>query len=154
MTGWRVGYACAAPALVEAMVTLQSQDTTHPTLFAQHGAVAALEGPPDALAAMTAEYAARRDLILAELATVPGFRCAPPEGAFYLFPDVREALAVTGCGDDNELALRLLQEAGVAVVAGSAFAGAGHVRLSYAVSRDEIRAGAERIRRWLQEARR
>ncbi len=152
MTGWRVGYACADPRLVQAMVTLQSQDTTHPTLFAQHGALAALQGPGEALAAMTSEYAARRRLILEEMATVPGFRCAPPDGAFYLFPDVREAMARTGCADDAELALRLLREAGVAVVAGSAFAGPGHVRLSYAVSRDEIRAGAGRIRTWVREA--
>ena len=150
MTGWRVGYAWGTEKLVRALLQIQSQDTTHPATFAQHAAVAALTGPRQALLEMRREYAVRRELVLEELATVPGFRCAPPDGAFYLFPDVREAMAGKECPDDAVFALRALREAHVAVVAGSAFAGPGCVRLSFAASPQDLREAMRRLRRWLE----
>ncbi len=149
MTGWRVGYACAPEPLARALVQLQSQDTTHPATFVQHAAVAALEGPRAPLEKMRSAYAERLRLMLEELRTVPGFTCAPPDGTFYLFPEVRAAMQRKQCADDRDFALRLLQEAHVSVVAGSAFAGPGCVRLSYAASSDDLREAMGRIRGWL-----
>ncbi|MFQ5669842.1 MAG: pyridoxal phosphate-dependent aminotransferase [Acidobacteriota bacterium] len=150
MTGWRVGYAaCFAERLALAMITLQSHDTTHPTTFAQHAALAALVEPDAGLERMKAEYAARRKLMLGGMEELPGFRCAPPGGAFYIFPDVTEVVKRTGCRDDVELAARLLREARVAVVPGTAFFAPGHLRLSYAVSRGDIREGLGRLKQWL-----
>ncbi|TDI40448.1 MAG: pyridoxal phosphate-dependent aminotransferase [Acidobacteria bacterium] len=149
MTGWRVGYTWSESALTQGLRTLQSQDTTHPATFAQLGALAALEGPQEPLQAMVAAYARRRRLILSELEKVPGFVCVPPRGAFYVFPDVRGAMERVGCKDDMEFAVRALQEAGVAMVAGGAFACPGHVRLTYAVSEEDIREGVARLARWV-----
>lgn len=151
MTGWRVGYACAPEPLARALVQLQSQDTTHPATFIQHAAVAALEGPHTAVEEMRRSYAERCQLMLTELKTLPGFRCVPPDGTFYLFPDVREAMQRKGCASDGEFAVRLLREAHVGTVAGSAFAGPGCIRLSYAASQDDLREAMRRIRRWLEE---
>jgi len=149
MTGWRVGWAWGPGPWVRGMVTLQSQDTTHPTTFAQHGALAALASDGREVAAMREEYAARRRLMLEGLAGLPGILTVAPEGAFYVFPEVSEAAAARGCADDTEFALRLLREAHVAVVGGAAFGAPGHVRLSYALGRDAITEGLERLRRWL-----
>ena len=150
MTGWRIGWAWGPAPLVRAMVTLQSQDTTHPTTFAQHGALAALAGDDREVQAMRAEYAARRLLVLAGLEGLPGVRTVPPEGAFYVFPDISAAARERGCADDGEFALRLLREAHVAVVGGTAFGAPGHVRLSYALGRDAIAEGLRRIREWIE----
>jgi aspartate aminotransferase len=152
MTGWRVGWAWGAAPLIHSMVTLQSQDATHPATFAQRAAIAALEGPAEPVARMREEYAARRELILAGLQRIPGFACAPPSGAFYVFPDVREAMERVGAPDDVVFARRLLEEAHVATVAGTAFNGPGHLRFSYALSRDRIGEGLRRIAAWLESA--
>lgn len=152
MTGWRVGYTWSPAALHKALQTLQSQDTTHPATFVQYAAVAALEGPQDSLKEMVAVYGRRRQVILEALSRIPGITCDAPRGAFYVFPDVRGAMERTGCADDVEFALRALQEAGVAMVAGSAFAGPGHVRLTYAVSEEDINEGVARLGKWVEEA--
>ncbi|MFQ5719368.1 MAG: pyridoxal phosphate-dependent aminotransferase [Acidobacteriota bacterium] len=149
MTGWRVGYVCGPLPLVRAVTRLQSQDTTHPATFAQHGAIAALTGPGDATMMMRSEYRRRCRLMLDELRTLAGFSCAPPRGAFYLFPDVTGAMERKSCADDGEFADRLLHEAHVAVVAGSAFCGPGCVRMSYAVADDDLHEAMRRIREWL-----
>ena len=103
---------------------------------------------------MVAAYGRRRELILAEMENIPGFTCVPPRGAFYVFPDVTGAMERTGCSDDTGFALRALQEAGVAMVAGSAFGCPGHVRLTYAVSENDIREGVARLARWVGQGRR
>ena len=153
MTGWRVGYTWSPAALHKALQTLQSQDTTHPATFVQYAAVAALEGPQDPVKEMVATYGRRRQVILEALAGIPGITCDAPRGAFYVFPDVRGAMERTGCSSDVEFALRALQEAGVAMVAGTAFAGPGHVRLTYAVSEEDIKEGVSRLGKWVQDAR-
>lgn len=149
MTGWRLGFAWAPPDLIKGMLKIQSQDTSHPVTFAQRAAVAALTGPEVPLQEMQTEYAARRELVLRELESIPGFSCVPPEGAFYVFPDVREAMQLKGIADDATFALKTLQEAHVSVVAGSAFGGPGCIRMSYAASRQELRDGLGRIRDWM-----
>jgi aspartate aminotransferase len=143
MTGWRLGYAIVPETLRDAYGTLLINTVSGATTFAQVGAVEALRGPQDAVDAMVAEFRARRDLVVDGLNEIPGIRCARPTGAFYVFPDV----AGTGLSGD-EMAARLLTEAGVCVLSGTAFGGVGggHVRISYANSRENLSEALDRIR--------
>lgn len=143
MTGWRLGYAIVPPSLVGTYGQLIINTVSCASTFAQIGAVAALTGPQDDVDAMVVELRARRDLIVAGLNEIPGIRCATPVGAFYVFPDV------SGTGlSGAELAERLLHEAGVCVLAGTAFGGHGgdHIRISYATSRANLTEALGRIR--------
>src|SRR5947199_8316812 len=88
MTGWRIGYTAAPAELTRAMTVLQGQTTTNPTSIAQAAAAAALTGPQDSVAAMEREFTERLALMVEGLGTIPGVRLAPPQGAFYVFPDV------------------------------------------------------------------
>jgi aspartate/methionine/tyrosine aminotransferase len=142
MTGWRLGYAIVPPALVGMYGQLIINTISCAPTFAQIGAVEALRGPQDDVDAMVVEFRARRDLIVDGLNAIPGIRCLRPTGAFYAFPDI------SGTGlSGAELAERLLQEAGVCVLAGTAFGGFGrdHVRISYANSRENLSLALERI---------
>src|SRR5262245_55759523 len=142
MTGWRLGYAIVPPSLVGMYGQLIINSISCAPTFAQVGAVEALRGPQDAVDAMVTEFHARRDLIVDGLNAIPGIRCLRPTGAFYAFPEI------SGTGlSGAELADRLLQEAGVCVLAGTAFGGVGrdHVRISYANSRENIAAALGRI---------
>ncbi|RYG66835.1 aminotransferase class I/II-fold pyridoxal phosphate-dependent enzyme [bacterium] len=143
MTGWRLGYCAAPEPVAKAMATLQDAVTSNPTSFVQDGAIAALALPDADIEAMRVEFEARRTLIVEGLNAIPGFRCGMPGGAFYAFPDVSGALRPGE--DDLEFAAALLAEAEVAVVPGSVFEGAGHIRLSYATSRETIAKGLDRI---------
>ena len=144
MTGWRIGFAAAPLPVAKAMSNFQDQVTSNPTSFAQVGATEAYRLPPSSVEAMREEFEARRDLIVKELSAIEGVYVPVPKGAFYAFPDVTAFLRgrVT---TDAELAEYLLAEAQVACVPGSVFEGAGHIRLSYATSRENIRRGIARI---------
>jgi aspartate aminotransferase len=146
MTGWRLGYAVVPEALVPTYGQLVINTISCAPTFAQVGAVAALDGPQDDVEAMVVEFKARRDLVVAGLNDIPGIRCATPVGAFYAFPDV-SGTGLTGA----EMAERLLQEAGVCVLAGTAFGGVGveHVRISYANSRENLTEALGRIGRFV-----
>jgi aspartate aminotransferase len=135
MTGWRLGYAALPAALVEPMVRLAINVHSCVAPATQLAGVAALTGPMDSVRAMVASLEERRDLLVAGLNALPGIRCATPKGAFYAFPNVTD----TGL-DANVLADRLLQEAGVALLSGSAFGrhGRGYLRLSTAAPRETI----------------
>jgi aspartate aminotransferase len=150
MTGWRCGYAAAPEALVEPLTRFVVNSTSCVPPFVQLAGVAALEGPMDAVEAMMAEFRARRALVVEGLNELPGVSCRMPRGAFYAFPNV----SGTVFGAD-ELARRLLDEAGVAVLAGSAFGrvGADNLRLSYANSRENLARALERIGAFLESAR-
>jgi aspartate aminotransferase len=150
MTGWRIGYAIAPPEIAQAMSNLQDQVTSNPTSFAQAGAIIAMQMDDSDVEAMRGEFEARRDLILAELATIPGFQTCVPHGAFYAFPDISAHLGAR-FANDVELADFLLDHAHVATVPGSVFSGNGHIRLSYATSRAKIVEGISRIRNALQQ---
>ena len=143
MTGWRLGYAAVPSELVDPLTRLIVNSTSCVPPFAQLAGVAALEGPQDAVDAMVAEFRRRRDFLVPALNTIPGFRCIEPGGAFYAFPNV-SALPIGA----DELAERLLDEAGVALLAGSSFGrhGADHVRISYASSLGSLEQAVERIR--------
>lgn len=146
MTGWRVGYALGPRQVIAGLTRLQSHDATHPTSFAQAAAVVALESDDAPVREMLEEYTRRRKVILQGLASVPGMECPTPGGAFYAFPDVRELCRRTGCSSSQELAVRLLQDAQVAVVPGEAFGCEGFLRLSYALSVPRIEEGIRRLR--------
>jgi aminotransferase len=142
MTGWRLGYVAAPRQLMSAMVKVHQNLTTCAVSFAQAGAVAALQGPQDCVAAMVAEFQRRRDMLVEALNKMPGVRCTMPEGAFYVFPNVR-SLGMTS----DDLASYLLREAHIAVVPGTSFGpgGEGFLRISYANSYDQIREGMQRM---------
>jgi len=148
MTGWRIGYGVMPEWLVDAVNKLMVNSNSCTASFTQRAALAALTGPQDAVERMVAEFRRRRDAFVAGLNSLPGFRCRPPEGAFYAFPNI------TGTGfTSRELAGRLLLEAGVAALSGTGFGefGEGYLRLSYANSLENLLEAVERIRRWLAE---
>ncbi|MGP1395865.1 MAG: pyridoxal phosphate-dependent aminotransferase [Inquilinaceae bacterium] len=143
MTGWRLGFAVWPAHLVEGATRLAVNSHSCVNAAAQHAGVAALEGPQDAVDTMVAAFAERRRVIVDGLNGLPGFRCTEPGGAFYAFPNI------TGTGQPaRDLQTRLLEEAGVATVAGTSFGagGEGFLRFSYANSTDNIRAALDRVR--------
>ena len=141
MTGYRVGWLlCKNTAFIQACTRLQGQQLTCATMVAQRAAEAALTGSQECVEEMRQVFAERRALICQLAAEVPGFRFNPPKGAFYLFPDV----SAIGTGD--EVAEMLLEKAHVAVVSGSAFGCPSCIRLSYAISTEEITNAMRRIR--------
>lgn len=144
MTGWRLGYAVAPKALAAKLDQLMINSSSCAAGFTQMAAIEALSAPESehAVARMVKVFEHRRNLIVDGINKIPGMRCARPQGAFYAFPNIE----ATGFGE-RELAERLLTEAGVAVLPGTAFghAGAGFIRLAYTQSEDELKRGLDRI---------
>jgi len=146
MTGWRCGFAAVPEALVDPLTRFFVNSTSCVPPFVQLAGVAALTGPQDEPRAMMEEFRARRELIVTGLNELPGVSCRTPRGAFYAFPNVSRVPL-----PPDELADRLLEEAGVAVLAGSAFGrvGSDNLRLSYANSRENLALAIERMRGFL-----
>jgi aspartate aminotransferase len=147
MTGWRVGYAVAPLAVVEAMTTLQGHVNTNTALPCQYAALAALteaDARSRAIAAMVEAFAARRALLLSAMAGIRGIEPLPPDGAFYLWIDAREWCDALG-GDSAELCFDLLDHEGLALVPGSAFGVEGHVRLSFAAAKPVLEEAVGRL---------
>jgi aspartate/methionine/tyrosine aminotransferase len=149
MTGWRLGYSVWPESLIAQAQRLAINCHSCVNASAQFAGIAALTGPQDAVHSMVAAFAERRKMIVAALNGLPGFRCANPGGAFYAFPNV----AGTGF-DAKGLQTRLLDEAGVATIAGTSFGAFGedYLRFSYASSLDQLREAVERIRQFLGNA--
>jgi aspartate/methionine/tyrosine aminotransferase len=147
MTGWRCGFAAVPAALVDPLVRFFVNSTSCVPPFVQLAGVAALTGPQDEPRAMLEEFRRRRGLIVAGLNDLPGVSCVMPRGAFYAFPNVRDVPIAA-----EELAGRLLEEAGVAVLAGTAFGQVGrdNLRLSYANSPENLERALERMRGLLE----
>ncbi len=150
MTGWRIGYCTGPRPLLGAMNKLQSQSTTNPSSISQWAAVEALNGPQEFLKGWRDVFQGRRDLVVAGLNANTGLDCLTPEGAFYVFPSVKRLLGKTSGGgraltDDAAFVLALLEETGVALVHGTAFGLAGHMRLSYAASNAQLEDAVSRI---------
>ena len=144
MTGYRIGWLMSKnQTFVNACIRLQGQQLTCATMIAQKAAEAALTGDQKCVKEMRDIFAARCELICQLASEIPGLKFHKPEGAFYLFPDV------SAWGTGNEVAERLLEEAHVAVVSGSAFGCPSCIRLSYAISEDEIRTAMSRIATFL-----
>jgi aspartate aminotransferase len=149
MTGWRLGYGVMPAWLAEAVTTLQVNSNSCTSAATQHAGLEALTGPQESVDTMLAEFRARRDLVVEGLNALPGVECLMPDGAFYAFPRI----AGTGHSSDA-LADLLLNEAGVACLSGTAFGryGEGHLRLSYANSRENIARALERMGEVLSKA--
>ena len=150
MTGWRIGF-CGGPAdLIKAMTKIQGQSTSNPNAIAQKAALAALTGPTDALQTMVATYQTRRSWLVEAINAIPGMHAITPDGAFYVFPSISGWLGKTTADgrtldDDVVVCEWLLEEAGVALVPGTAFGSPGHVRFSYAVSQATLEDAVRRI---------
>jgi aspartate aminotransferase len=142
MTGFRIGVATGPAWLIEAMGRLQSNSSGNPASISQAGAVAAFEGPQDFLEGWRERFRARRDLVVAAVNAIPGLSCPVPDGAFYVFVDA--APLMSRFGDDNALALHLLEH-GVAVVAASAFGGKDGFRISFAADEAVLEEAMRRI---------
>lgn len=155
MTGWRIGYAAGPEPIITAMENIQSQSTSNPTSISQVAAEAALNGDQGCIAPMVAAFRERHRFVVDRLNRMPGMRCLPGGGAFYAFPDAREAIhrlhACNTLQDGSDLAFSeyLLEQAGVAVVPGSAFGAEGYIRLSFATSLDNLEKALERIHKSL-----
>jgi aspartate aminotransferase len=153
MTGWRIGFCGAPVELIKAMDKLQSQSTSNTSSVSQAAAVAALNGPEDALGDMVKVYKERRDLVVDMLNQAEGITCHKPEGAFYVFPAVHGCIGkITPKGakitNDEDFVTALLDEEGVAAVHGAAFVYPGHFRISYATSTEALREACTRIQRF------
>jgi aspartate aminotransferase len=152
MTGWRIGY-CGGPAeLIEAMENVQSHSTSNPTSISQYAAEAAITGDQSCIQPMVEAFIERGRVVAEGLNRIPGVRCLAPTGAFYAFPDCREAirnLHATGrIATATDLALcdyLLAQPQAVAAVPGSAFGAEGYLRISFATSMENIRKAVERM---------
>lgn len=144
MTGWRLGYAVAPKELIDAMDLLVLNTFTCTAEFTQVAAIEALQDSTSAVDAMVAEYCKRRDLFVTKLNAIPGFRCQTPEGAFYAWVNIED----TGLPAE-EVARLLLEEAGVAGIAGAAFgpAGKNYLRFSLVSARNLLEEALERIER-------
>ena len=148
MCGWRLGYGVAPQPLAAKMETLMINSSSCAAAFTQMAAIEAWEAPESeaAVTRMVETFRARRDLVVDGLNALPGVRCARPEGAVYAFPNIE------GTGiPEKQLADELLEEAGVAVLAGTAFgpAGKGFIRLAYTQGEEDLRKGLERMADYL-----
>lgn len=148
MTGWRIGFVVAPEEIIEVMLELQEHTFVHPSSISQMAAIAALRGPKEHVQRMLKEYAERREIITKELNSMPGVTCLKPEGAFYVFPNIKE----TGMSSEK-IAMYLLEEAKIITVPGTAFGsyGEGYIRISYTTSKEKIKEAMDRMRTALEK---
>ncbi len=149
MTGWRIGYMAGPAHIIKAVDKIQSQSTSNPNSIAQKASVEAISGPQDFIRIMLDAFQERKDYIVRRLNNMNGIRCFSPNGAFYAFPNVSSYYGRSFNGrtitDSTSFTEFLLEEAKVAVVPGVAFGADDNVRLSYAISMEQIREGLDRI---------
>jgi aspartate aminotransferase len=145
MTGWRIGYAAGNETIIKAMTNLASHSTSNPTTTSQYGAVAAYMGDQQPVEDMRKSFEERLNIVFEKLNNIPGFDCIKPQGAFYLFPNVKEAARLTGYENVDIFVQALLEEAKVAVIPGSGFGSEDNIRLSYATSLDSMEQAIARI---------
>jgi len=151
MTGWRIGYAAGPAYIIKAMEILQSQSTSNPTSISQVAAQAALEGPQDCIKPMVEAFIKRHDYVVKRFNEMPGLHCIKAGGAFYAFPDAREAIDTLyksgkiSEASDMALSEYILDKVGVAVVPGSAFGAEGYFRISFATSMENLEDALDRI---------
>jgi len=158
MTGWRIGYAGGNADLIKAMGKLQSQSTSNPTSISQAAAVEALNGDNSFITERANVFRGRRDFLIKELNSMNGITCRIPEGAFYVFPSCKELIGKVDqsnnkISNDEEFTSSLLENAGVAVVQGSAFGLEGYFRISYATSDENLENACVRMREFLNKLR-
>lgn len=155
MTGWRIGYAAGPANIIKAMEILQSQSTSNPTSISQVAAQAALDGSQDCITPMVNAFRERHAFVVKRFNEMPGLKCIEAGGAFYAFPDAREAInrlyQAGKIKESNDMALSeyLLETVGVAVVPGSAFGAQGYFRISFATSMENLTNALARIEKAL-----
>lgn len=149
MTGWRIGYAAGPKYIIKAMSNFISHETSNPTTVAQYAALAAYKGESGEIEAMRNIFAERLDNFYHLIVDIPGITCRKPKGAFYLFPNVMDAVKENGFKNTDEWTSALLAEEKVAIVPGSAFGAPENVRLSYATSMELLEEAAKRIKRFV-----
>lgn len=150
MTGWRIGYAAGSEKIIKAMTNLASHSTSNPTSIAQYAALAAYSADDQETSSdMRKVFRERLDTLFDLLNDIPGITCKKPKGAFYLFPNVKEAVSLNGYDTVDEWVTALLKEEKVALVPGSGFGSPDNVRLSYAISDDLLKEAAQRIKRFV-----
>lgn len=149
MTGWRIGYAAGPKEIIQAMTNHASHATSNPTTIAQYAALAAYKEETESVQKMKEIFSKRLDLLYDRLINIPGMHCDKPHGAFYLFPNVEEAVKLTGFESADDWATALLEEEQVAIVPGSGFGSPNNVRLSYAASIEQLEEAAKRIKRFV-----
>lgn len=149
MTGWRVGYAAGPEEIISAMIKLQGHVTSNINSIAQKGAIEALTGPQEMIETMRKEYARRRNYVVKKLNSIRGISCNSPDGAFYVFPNISKlygaSLRDIIINNGMDVVNYILEEAHVAVVPGEAFKYPNHIRLSFAISMENIKEGLNRI---------
>nr|WP_304466155.1 pyridoxal phosphate-dependent aminotransferase [Sporosarcina sp. BI001-red] len=145
MTGWRIGFIAGNEEVVKAMTNLASHSTSNPVTTSQYAAIEAYNGSQDAVEMMRKSFSSRLERIYPQIQAIPGFNTVKPQGAFYLLPDVSEAVKHTGYENVDAFAKALLEEANVAVIPGSGFGSEETIRLSYATSIDLLEEAVHRI---------
>ena len=150
MSGWRIGYAAGPANVIQAMTSLQGQSTTNACTISQAAAREALAADQACVRDMCAEFKRRHDTFFAGVSRLPGFDCVPAAGTFYLLPNVEGALRALELSSDIELCERLLDDAGVALVPGTAFGAPDHIRLSFAASTATLEAALARLGTFLR----
>lgn len=150
MTGWRIGYAAGPADIIKAMKKVQSQSTSNPCSISQAASEAALNGPQACIAEMLTAFKERHDYVVERLNNLPGVECLPADGTFYVFPDIAGMLEnLDGINNDLELAELLIEKAGVALVPGAAFGSPGHMRISIATSKENLKEALDRIEKFV-----
>ena len=158
MTGWRIGYAAGPAELIKAMDMVQGQQTSGACTIAQWASVEALTGPQDFIPVRRRAFEERRDLVVSMLNQAKFIKCPKPEGAFYVYPSVAEAIGKTAPSGkvletDEDFVTELLEETGVAVVHGSAFGAGPNFRVSYATSLAQLETACKTIQKFTAELR-
>ncbi|AMQ06851.1 pyridoxal phosphate-dependent aminotransferase [Sporosarcina psychrophila] len=150
MTGWRIGYIAGDAEVVNAMTDLASHSTSNPTTTSQYATIEAYNGPQDAVETMRKAFESRLEQVYPQLSAIPGFNVIKPQGAFYLLPDVSEAVKNTGFANVDDFAAALLTTANVAVIPGSGFGSPDTIRLSYATSIELLEEAIRRIHAFVE----
>lgn len=151
MTGWRIGYAAGNEQIISAMTNLASHSTSNPTSIAQYASIAAYAGSQEPVEEMRKAFEERLNIIYDKLVSIPGITCLKPQGAFYLFPNAKQAAEITGFSTVDDFVEALLEKEKVAIVPGSGFGAPDNVRLSYATSLQTIEEALVRIERFVKE---
>lgn len=150
MTGWRIGYAAGPKNIIKAMQTVQSQSTSNPCSISQAASVAALNGPQDCINVMLDAFKQRHTFVVERINKIPGFKCLPADGAFYMFINIAEAMQMKGFATDADMATAILEQVEVAAVPGSGFGADKHLRISFATSLDNLKNALDRIDQFMR----
>ncbi|MCE7792138.1 pyridoxal phosphate-dependent aminotransferase [Salipaludibacillus sp. CUR1] len=151
MTGWRIGYTAGNKEIIKKMSNVASHTTSNPAVMSQYGAIAAYTEDDGSVEHMRTAFEDRLNKVYPQLNEIPGFSCVKPQGAFYLFPNVKEAVEKSSYDTTDDWVKALLEEEKVAVVPGSGFGAPDNIRLSYATSLDQIEGALERIKRFVEK---